>query len=321
MTNLEEARRRWIIERPQYDQLGIQITAALEKEIRGAGIWAEIVSRAKELDSLIRKLIRKPEHTYDSLRDKLGVRVIVRYRDEIDSILGIVRETMVLSDVENTSDRLRLDAVGYRSVHAVVRFHSGSSAASQFPPEKFLAELQVRTLAQHLWAEMAHATVYKNDETLQPLPNVLKRRIYILAGVLELADEEFNRIERGIPVLPEVQILKTLDRNHYKVTARRGDSELSLDVIRLLMPLYQLETAEIVSHLDDFFTVRADVLQHVYEQAEGIPDRSAFLFQPEILMIYDLLESDSLATRRTWNERYPEWELERIANAFGISFD
>jgi ppGpp synthetase/RelA/SpoT-type nucleotidyltranferase len=321
MTNLEEARRQWMAERPQYEELGLEIAGALQREIRRAGIWAEVKCRVKEVDSLIRKLIMKPEHTYGSLGDKVGVRVIVRYRDEIDLILRIAQEVLNVSDIENTIDRLRPDVVGYRSVHAVVKFRAGSSGASHFPPDRFWAELQVRTLAQHLWAEMAHATVYKNDETLQPLPNVLKRRIYILAGVVELADEEFNRIEREIPLMPELNILKALERNHYKLTVRRGDSELSLDVIRLLLPLYQRQLSEIIARLDDFFATHTETLQHVYEQAEAIPDRSAFLFQPEVLMIYDLLESDPLVIRRAWNERYPEKELERVANAFGISFD
>jgi len=320
MTDLEEARKRWIVERPQYEQLGFHMMERLQKEILLAGIWAELKIRAKEVDSLIRKLITKPEHTYDSLGDKVGIRVIVRYRDEIDAILGIARETLDLSNVENTTDRLRPDVVGYRSIHGVVRFRDGE-LASKFPPAVFQAELQIRTLAQHLWAEMAHATVYKNDETLQPLPNLLKRRIYILAGVVELADEEFNRIEREIPMVPEITVLKALERNHYKLTVRRGDSQLSLEVIRLLMPIYHLETSKIVSRLDDFFLAHSGVLQHVYAQAETAPDRSAFLFQPEALMIYDLLEADPLVVRRAWNERYPEKELERVANAFGMSFD
>lgn len=320
MTDLEEARKRWIVEKPQYEKLGLHMAEFLQKEIRRAGIWAEVKIRTKELDSLIRKLITKPEHTYDSLGDKVGIRVIVRYRDEIDAILGIARETLYLSNVENTTDRLKPDVVGYRSVHGVVMFRDGE-LASQFPPGVFQAELQIRTLAQHLWAEMAHATVYKNDETLQPVPNPLKRRIYILAGVVELADEEFNRIEREIPMVPELTVLKALERNHYKLTVRRGDSELSLEVIRLLMPIYHLETSKIISRLDDFFVAHSDVLQHVYVQAETAPDRSAFLFQPEALMIYDLLEADPLVVRRAWNERYPEKELERVANAFGMSFD
>ena len=47
----------------------------------------------------------------------------------------------------------------------------------------------------------------------------------------------------------------------------------------------------------------------------------AFLFQPEALLIYNLLSSSRDKTRKVWNEHYPERELERIANAFGVSLD
>lgn len=168
---------------------------------------------------------------------------------------------------------------------------------------------------------MAHDSVYRNNRTLGPLPNQLKRRIYILAGAVELADEEFNRVNREMPLVPELNILKALERHHYKLTTRRGDPETSLDVIRLLIPLYDAEPRQIVAHLDEFYSSREDVFREVYARAEELPDRSAFLFQPEVLMIYDLLVSDQLRVRKVWNEHYPQKELERIANAFGISFD
>ena len=94
---------------------------------------------AKEVDSLIRNLIRNGQHTYDSLGDKAGVRVIVRYRREIDVVLGIAGRLFDLSDVENTADRLKPDTVGYLSVHAAIRFRVGDAEASEYPPDRFSA--------------------------------------------------------------------------------------------------------------------------------------------------------------------------------------
>jgi len=58
----------------------------------------------------------------------------------------------------------------------------------------------------------------------------------------------------------------------------------------------------------------------VYEQSEDWK-ASSLLYEPEVLMIYERLEADQLATRRQWNTRFPEGELERVANSLGISFD
>ena len=42
-----------------------------------------------------------------------------------------------------------------------------------------------------------------------------------------------------MPSVPEVQVLKALEKHYYKLTARRSDPEVSLDVIRALLPLYK----------------------------------------------------------------------------------
>ena len=64
--------------------------------------------------------------------------------------------------------------------------------AARFPGGRFRAELQVRTLAQHLWSEMSHDTTYKSGTVVEP---ELKRRVNLLAGLIEIADREFSRLQ------------------------------------------------------------------------------------------------------------------------------
>jgi len=47
----------------------------------------------------------------------------------------------------------------------------------------------------------------------------------------------------------------------------------------------------------------------------------ALLFQPEALMLWERLSVDETSMRATWNQEFPEEELQRLANAFGLSFD
>ncbi len=56
-----------------------------------------------------------------------------------------------------------------------------------------ISEIQVRTILQHSWAEMEHDISYKSD---QQIPNELQRRFLALAGLLEIADREFNSIQK-----------------------------------------------------------------------------------------------------------------------------
>jgi len=321
MTDLEDVRKQWIIDRPKYDLFSQELVSKLRTELRREGIWAEVSGRAKEVDSIIRKLIKKPKHNYESIGDKSGVRVILRYKNEIQLVLKLAEKIFECGEFEEKVEALKVDRVGYLSAHVDVKLRNDDLLVKKYPPAKFQAELQVRTMAQHLWSEMSHDAFYKNNESLNPLSTQVKRQVYLLAGVVEVADNEFNRLNGEMPTLPEFILLNSLERHYYKLTTRRSDSELSLDVIRLLMPLYNDDPQKIILHLDEFFDEHQEVISDVYEQAEDEPDRSVYLYQPESLMIYDCLYEDTIATRRVWNAKYPERELERIANAFGISFD
>lgn len=135
-----------------------------------------------------------------------------------------------------------------------------------------------------------------------------------------MADREFDRLNRETALESGVELYKELEAHYYKLTARRPDPELSLEVIRLLLPLYGANVRQIAQRIHEFFTSHEDVLYSVYRDAEEWK-ASAFLYQPEVLLIYERLEADQLAIRKVWNTRFPEIELERIANTFGLSFD
>lgn len=320
-TDLESVRKLWLLERPKYARFATQMLSCLQTQLRSRGIWAELSCRAKEVDSLIRKLIKKPDHSYESVGDKAGIRIVVRYKHEIDVVLKIVDDLLESSSPDHKVNSLGTNQVGYLSAHVDAKFRGNHEFSCEFPADTFRAEIQVRTMAQHLWSDMAHDAIYKNDEALNPLPQKLVRRFHLLAGVVELADDEFDRVRSEMPNIPEVNLLRALEQHYFKLTSRRGDPEVSLDVIRLLMPLYEEDVQAIEGHLAEFYTSHEDVLKAIYDQADNEADRSAYFYQPEALMIFDRLDDDVLGIRRVWNSRYPERELERIANAFGVSFD
>ena len=55
-----------------------------------------------------------------------------------------------------------------------------------------MVELQVRTILQHAWAEIEHDIQYK---AVSVLPVQIRRRFATLAGLIEIADREFQAIQ------------------------------------------------------------------------------------------------------------------------------
>ena len=164
--------------------------AAISKEIKdmlsSAGIIvAAVESRVKTEDSLAGKLELKGSKyaSLSDITDIIGLRVITFYIDDVDKVASGI-ERMYEVDWENSVDKRKLheiDSFGYLSLHYICR--RGDS------PYRF--EIQLRTVLQHAWANMNHDTGYKSGVEV---PREYLRNLNRLAGMLELADEQFSRI-------------------------------------------------------------------------------------------------------------------------------
>ncbi|MBS2016352.1 MAG: GTP pyrophosphokinase family protein [Deltaproteobacteria bacterium] len=147
--------------------------------------------RLKGRESLVRKLGR-PDRSYSdlwALTDLVGVRVITYFADAVDRV-GKIVESELPVDFTHSTDKRRRETTdfGYRSLHYVCRLGDPL-------PERACFELQVRTVLEHAWAEIEHDLGYKASEEI---PAGVRRRLSRLAGLLELADQEFGEIRSDL---------------------------------------------------------------------------------------------------------------------------
>jgi putative GTP pyrophosphokinase len=153
---------------------------------------ASYSNRAKEIESL-RKKLQKDKYTEDSeITDLAGVRVITYRRSDIPLIGKIIKRNFTI-DTCNSIDKttvLGSDKVGYRGDHYVVSY---STSRLKMPENKkfrnLKCEIQVTSLIAHTWSEITHEKGYKFEGVL---PIELERRKNLLAGMLELADMEMD---------------------------------------------------------------------------------------------------------------------------------
>jgi putative GTP pyrophosphokinase len=80
-----------------------------------------------------------------------------------------------------------------RAIHYLVKINPDRTRLAEY--ESFsnaIVEIQVRTILQHAWAEIEHDIQYKSATTI---PSEIRRRFMSLAGMLEIADREFQTIQ------------------------------------------------------------------------------------------------------------------------------
>lgn len=179
------------------DVFGPILCGLISELLHSGGVAVHsISSRVKTRESATRKLTGDPDKYlgYRDLTDLLGVRVITYFPEEVDQVAQILVPEFDV-DKENSVDKrasLDPDRFGYLSLHYIAALASSRKRLVEyrrFSDMRF--ELQIRSILQHAWAEIEHDLGYKAEGAL---PREMRRRFSRLAGLLELADDEFSRL-------------------------------------------------------------------------------------------------------------------------------
>lgn len=155
-----------------------------------------IDSRVKEENSLVAK-VKKGGSKYSNLNDITdisGIRVITYFSDDVDKIAKVIQDEFEVDEVNSVDKReiLDPDRFGYLSLHYVIKLNDKRISLPEYKRFKDLKiEIQIRSILQHAWAEIEHDLGYKSKHSV---PRKVRRNFSRLASLLELADEEFDKI-------------------------------------------------------------------------------------------------------------------------------
>lgn len=175
---------------------GVDLARQINAILQNSGIKTvfPVQFRVKDWASIQNKLDRitlKIKNIHD-LQDLIGLRVILLSPKDADKVCLTLESHFKISRSYNTLSRLKEDQFGYASIHYIISSRDNEQSWGYLEnKENLLAEIQVRTLAQHIWAETSHLTQYKNKGTL---PKSTLRSIYRISALLEVIDEELTRI-------------------------------------------------------------------------------------------------------------------------------
>lgn len=205
-----ESHRRYALEqftgkRELYENFAGVVRDILADAIKTCGLKInDIQSRAKELKSFGTKAMTPNEQSSEEpkyknpmsdITDLAGVRVITFFPSTVNGVCQLIQEEFeIIERVDHTASAEREQRLGYLSVHYLVRLGSNRKKLSEYKKfDGLIAEVQVRTVLQHAWAEIEHDIRYKSASTI---PQAISRRFMTLAGLLEIADREFEAIQK-----------------------------------------------------------------------------------------------------------------------------
>lgn len=153
-------------------------------------------SRVKTKTSTVRKLAN-PAKSYTGigdLTDMLGVRIVTYFPDDVDHVANLIRQEFSIDEDNSTDKRALLDPdrFGYLSLHFVASLGGGRAQLAEYARFSDVTfEIQIRSILQHAWAEIEHDLGYKSSSSV---PVEIRRRFSRIAGLLEVADNEFQEI-------------------------------------------------------------------------------------------------------------------------------
>jgi putative GTP pyrophosphokinase len=242
---VEEYRRDF----PIYEVFTQKVSNLIKDLLKNSKINASVEMRTKDVDSFFKK-IQQEDKSYTfplkEVTDLCGVRIILQRLSDIDKVTALVYSEFDVDEANSVSKAslLAIDQFGYNSPHIVVRLNEERRKWLEWKDYSELkAEIQVRTILQHAWSVLSRNSDYRQDADI---PKGIRRNLYALAALFELADEEIERIaDKTNKILIEYKRdLKTALR----------DLELNVDSLRTF-----IENDDIANYWVSYFKENINV--------------------------------------------------------------
>lgn len=326
----EELKRQFEERRPVLQALGEWVRAIilqeLEKQLGSSGAVEKFIQippkpRVKETDSFLEKaLIRKRKaDPLSEITDQVGIRFVVLLLEDIHRI-GAIIESLSWhwqKDRDHEQEKLtKPDYFAYQSDHYVIRTKSPVDFGGITIPVDVPCEIQIRTILQHAYAEMAHKHDYKPSVQLpEEEQKHVRRALAKGSALIEMTDGVFKEVKAQFTAYDE-SVNSLLKRSAELYTALTGE-EGNYDT-----PLANLLADTYRSMLSN---VKPEDLTTWVQQRKGFGDvlkaernESVFYRDPVVVLLGYLIVENTTTVPRLW-PTVDSTYLENYYVALGIS--
>ncbi|MDQ2758486.1 MAG: DUF429 domain-containing protein [Actinomycetota bacterium] len=280
--------------------------AVVTGQLDDAGInYLSVTGRAKAVTSFAGKAARtradgSPLYAepLTEITDQVGLRVITYLHEDVEAVADLLTDEYVVLDDRDLGRETADDGrFGYASRHLLVASDErGASAPAGRALGGLAAQVQIRTVLQHAWAEFEHDIRYKGSVPPEHVSD-LDRRFTLAAGLLELADREFSAIRgRLLSGPPE---------------APREDDTTEEDP--------RIATQDLASFLSGRFAGAGWSRTDHYEWIAGLLLELGITSLDELGGLLSSLDGDSIDARMGY--RYPPGAVRRLDDALLAVYD
>ena len=276
--------------------------------------------RLKDNESLIDKAFYRPGkdylNPYNDIEDKVGVRFVVLFLNDIDKICDIVTKTDEWDfdeckhfDADKAKDPLLFT---YQSVHYILKPKNELSYNNVKIPSSVSCELQIRTLLQHAHAELTHDSIYKSKRTVRP---EVHRTVAKSMALIETTDNFFIEAVKQLNYGPlqEFSIINRLDNIYFNITDLKPFNKQSSLVI--WDEFEEFISEELVGEIESLVNSNQNISRIIKERYS----ENHLYQQSIILFVFWLIKKRK--SRLLLNWPLPRNHLETFAMELGISIE
>lgn len=253
-----------------------------------------ITVRAKDPLELFKKQLRKryPD-PWTECPDIVGARVVVGTQTEKSEVVRILSESSrVTVAIEDQAVDAKPDLIRYHGLHV----HLTSEELKDSRSEPLRCEVQVRTMAEHAWAETEHRYIYKKGS----VPDELKRHFNRLLVLMELFDKELVegvRMAKELPGFRRLELSNVLEHTLSGITRMPSDHALTMETISELENAGFGSSTELLALVNDYVADRSDELAEIINShgpraASHDVSRDWIFSQGESVLLLALLDAD-----------------------------
>lgn len=254
-----------------------------------------------------KQLDRSYQDPWTECADFIGARIVVPLASDKARVVEALKNSkdIVVQEVEDKELTRDPKHLKYGGLH--IQIECGEFLGPTRKPIQ--CEVQVRTIAEHTWAETEHKYVYKGPKGLPPS---VQRTFARLLALVELMDDELVRGVEDVKkseMFDDHLLIQFVRASAQKFGIKSSSESMTVGFISDLLDSIEMNAKELASLTSRFIESSSDRVQQVVETrgaaSPGFQVNSDYIAaQPELIIAMALLDDNPYDLRTRIEETH-----------------